>query len=401
MKELIERYPPLKALTFANLSGVLTTLAVAVPSLYDYFSTTHEYRWIALGLYFMIVFFVAVRQFAFVDSPLPASIYIAIQTVLVVSLLALPPHHPYVVILFFVLSAEATTLLYNRGGYYWILLFALITTFFIFLIEGSQAALYSAPIYIGGFFFFGVFAASTARAEAAQKESQILLQELREAHEKLQVYAAQAEELAVSEERNRLAREMHDTLGHRLTVAIVQLEGAKRLVKENPERAEEMVGTVHAQMREGLSELRSAVATLREPLQADLSLKSALKALGENFQAATNIQVEMAFAYKLPDFPDEYRVAIYRAAQEALTNVQRHAKADKVRMTLGIEDGEINLTLRDNGIGLPGNADKLGFGLRGIQERAAQLGGRMRIEANPEGGAQICICLPLPKTTDR
>ena len=397
MKELVERYPFLKEFSFTNLSGVLTILAVAVPSLYDYFSSTHEYRWIALGLYFMLIFFVVVRQFALVDSPLPSSIYIVIQTALVVSLLALPPHHPYVIILFFVLSAEATTLLHSRGGYYWILLFSLITIFFIFLIEGSQAALYSAPIYIGGYLFFGVFAASTARAEAAQKESQTLLQELREAHEKLQVYAAQAEELAVAEERNRLAREMHDTLGHRLTVAIVQLEGAKRLIKENPDKAEHMVDTVHKQMREGLSELRSAVATLREPLQADLSLKSALKALGENFQTATDIQVEMAFAYKLPDFPDEYRVAIYRAAQEALTNVQRHAKADKVRMTLGIVDDEINLSLRDNGIGLPDHADKLGFGLRGIQERAAQLGGRMQLEPNPEGGAQICICLPLPE----
>ena len=396
MQELTERYPLLKEVTFKNLSGLVTTFAIAIPSLYAYFSEAHEYRWIALGLYFMIVFFIAVREFALADSPLPSSIYIAIQTTLVVSLLALPPHHEYVIILFFVLSAEATTLLHGNKGYYWIALFALITILTILVLAGGRAAIYSAPIYIGGYLFFGVFAASAARAEAARKESQTLLQELREAHEKLQVYAAQAEELAVAEERNRLAREMHDTLGHRLTVAIVQLEGAKRLVKENPDRAEEMVGTVHEQMREGLSELRSAVATLREPLQVDLSLKSALKALGENFQKATEIQVEMAFAYKLPDFPDEYRVAIYRAAQEALTNVQRHAKADKVRMTLGIVDDEINLTLRDNGIGLPDNADKLGFGLRGIQERAAQLGGRMLLNPNPEGGAQICICLPLP-----
>ncbi len=397
MKEFIERYPFLKQLTFTNLSGGVTTLAVAIPSLYDYFSTTHEYRWTALGLYFMIIFFVAVRQFALANSPLPSSIYLGIQTVLVVSLLALPPHHQYVIILFFVLSAEATTLLHGRSGYLWILLFIIITTGALFLLEGGRAAIYSAPIYTGGYLFFGVFASATTRAEVARNESQALLQELREAHEKLQVYAAQAEELAVAEERNRLAREMHDTLGHRLTVAIVQLEGAGRLVKENPDRAEEMVATVKEQMRAGLSELRSAVATLREPLQSDLSLKSALKALGQNFQSATDIKVEMAFAHKLPDFPNQYRVAIYRAAQEALTNVQRHAQATQVRMTLGIIDDEINLTLRDNGVGLPGNADKLGFGLRGIQERAAQLGGRMQLEANPEGGAQICICLPLPE----
>lgn len=396
MKELTERYPFLEKINFNSFVGLLTALAVALPSLFAYFSEQDEYRWIALGLFFILIFFLAVRDFVLVETRLLSNLYLGIQTILIISLLALPPHREFVIILFFVLSAEATTLHPNRIGYIWIALFVIITGGFLTLIAGAEATLYSLPIYAGGYLFFGAFAAAAARAEIARKESQSLLQELREAHEKLQVYAAQAEELAVSEERNRLAREMHDTLGHRLTVAIVQLEGAKRLVKEDPDRAETMVGTVHEQMRAALSELRSTVATLREPLQSDISLKNALRALGENFQAATDIQVEMAFAYKLPEFSNEYRTALYRAAQEALTNVQRHAKADTVRMTLEIQDGEINLTLYDNGIGLPHNADKLGFGLRGIKERAAQLGGRMRLEPNPEGGAQICICLPLP-----
>ncbi len=399
MKELIERIPRFtipEYFSIRNLSGLLTALAVSIPSLIDYFRDGSEYRWVVLGLYFIFIFFLVIREYVLVQSPLPSSLYLGIQTIIIISLLSLPPHHEFVIILFFILSAEATTLQPNRNGYLWIIAFTFITMASLFFLGGGAAALYGFPIYAGGFIFFGAFSASAARAEAARQESQTLLQELREAHTKLQQYAAQAERLAVSEERNRLAREMHDTLGHRLTVAIVQLEGAGRLVKEDPDRAEEMVATVKEQMRAGLSELRSAVATLREPLQADLSLKSALKSLGENFQAATEIEVQMAFAHKLPDLSNEYRVAIYRAAQEALTNVQRHAQAKHVRMILTIENDEINLTLRDDGIGLPENADKLGFGLRGIEERAAQLGGRMRLEANPEGGAQICICLPIP-----
>jgi signal transduction histidine kinase len=108
----------------------------------------------------------------------------------------------------------------------------------------------------------------------------------------------------------------------------------------------------------------------------------------------------MAFAHNIPPLPNEYRVAIYRAAQEALTNVQRPAQATQVKMSLLLNEDEIDLTLQDNGKGLPDNADKLGFGLRGIKERAAQLNGRMRLEPNPEGGAQICLCLPLPTATD-
>ena len=90
-------------------------------------------------------------------------------------------------------------------------------------------------------------------------------------------------------------------------------------------------------------------------------------------------------------------MALYRAAQEALTNIQRHAQADSIHMRLDLDDVEgVRLRVRDNGIGIPENADKMGFGLLGLQERAEQLGGLMRLEANTEGGAQICLCLPWP-----
>ena len=402
MKEFVDRLPPIKIKSLTNASGLLAALAVAMPSLYDHFSIKHEYRWIALGLFFVFIFLLAVREHAVAQRILTGRVYLTLQTILVLSLLSLPPNHEFIIILFFILSAEATTIDPGKKSYLWILLFTIITTVVFFILEGFQAALYTLPIYAGGYFFFGAFSASAARAEIARAESQSLLEDLSLAHEKLQRYAAQAEELAVAEERNRLAREMHDTLGHRLTVAIVQLEGAERLVDVEPKRAQEMVTTVKEQMRAGLSELRQAVATLREPLQADLSITNALKSLGQNFQAATEIEVTMAFAHNIPQLPNEYRVAIYRAAQEALTNIQRHAQAKKVRMSLLLDKKEnrVDLTLLDDGIGLPEKADKLGFGLRGIQERAAQLGGIMRLEKNPDGGAKICLCLPLPSSNE-
>ena len=398
MKEFIKRIPPIKIKSLTSASGLLAALAVATPSLYDHFKIKNEYQWIALGLFFVFIFLLAVREHAVAQRLLAGRVYLTLQTILVLSLLSLPPNHEFIVILFFILSAEATTIDPGKKSYLWIVFFTIVTTIVFFILEGFQAAIYSLPIYAGGYFFFGAFSASAARAEIARAESQSLLEDLRMAHEKLQRYAAQAEELAVSEERNRLAREMHDTLGHRLTVSIVQLEGAERLVDVEPKRAQEMVATVKEQMRAALSELRQAVATLREPLQADLSITNALKSLGQNFQTATEIEVTMAFAHNIPQLPNEYRVAIYRAAQEALTNIQRHAQAKKVRMSLLLDKKEnrVDLTLIDNGIGLPEKADKLGFGLRGIQERAAQLDGIMRLESNPEGGAKICLCLPLP-----
>ncbi len=397
MQKLIERFPFLDKFSLANLSAHIVLVAVAIPSLIPYFRDHHEYRWIALGLFFIFGFLLSVRGQAIRHSQLPPTLYLGLQTIIIISLLALPPHHQFVIILFFILSAEALMLLPTRGGYWWVFIFVIITTIFFMVFEGAEAALYSLPIYTGGYIFFAAFAASTAKADRARTESQTLLQELRIAHHKLQTYAAQAEDLAVAEERNRMAREMHDTLGHRLTVSIVQLEGAQRLVSEDPARAADMVATVREQMRAALGELRGTVATLREPLAADFSLTNSLKRLGDDFQKATEIDVQMIFAYNLPSFPHAYRVALYRAAQEALTNIQRHAKANKIFIRLALDkiDG-VRLLVSDNGIGIPENADNMGFGLLGLKERAGQLGGQMRLEANPEGGSQICLCLPWP-----
>jgi signal transduction histidine kinase len=397
MDKLTERFPFLGKFSMVNLSAHIALAAVAMPILLLYFRDHHEYRWVALGLFFVFGFLLAIRDQAIQHSQLPPALYLVIQTIIIISLLALPPHHQFVIILLFILSAEAPMLQPNRVASWWIFIFVIITTIFFLTFEGAEAALYGLPLYTGGYIFFAAFSASAAKANRARAESQALLQELRSAHQKLQAYAAQAEDLAVAEERNRMAREMHDTLGHHLTVAIVQLEGAHRLVTEDPARATEMVATVREQMRMALGELRGTVATLREPLAADFSLTNALKRLGDDFQKATEIDVQMIFAHNLPSFPDAYRVALYRAAQEALTNIQRHAQADSIHMRLDLDDVEgVRLRVRDNGIGVPENADNMGFGLLGLQERAEQLGGVMRLEANIEGGAQICLCLPWP-----
>ena len=401
MEKLTARFPFLNKFSMVNISAHIILVAVAIPSLIPYFRDQHDYRWIALGLFFLFGFLLSVRGQAIQHSQLSPTIYLGLQTIIIISLLALPPHHQFIIILFFILSAEALVLQPTRGGYWWVLLFVITTTTFFMFFAGAEAALSSFPIYAGGYVFFAAFAANAAKADRARADTQELLQELRIAHQKLQAYAAQAEDLAVAEERNRMAREMHDTLGHRLTVAIVQLEGAQRLVAEDPARAAEMVATVREQMRSALGELRGTVATLREPLAADFSLTSALKRLANDFQQATEIDVQLIFANNLPLLPDTYRVALYRAAQEALTNIQRHAKADKISIRLDLDEIEgVRLSVSDNGIGIPENADNMGFGLLGLQERAEQLGGQMRLESNHQGGAQIYLCLPWPLEGD-
>jgi signal transduction histidine kinase len=223
---------------------------------------------------------------------------------------------------------------------------------------------------------------------------------LQAAHAQLQDYALRAEEMAVVEERNRLAREMHDTIGHRLTVASVQLEAAQRLCPTDAERAASLVGTVREQVREALGELRATVATLRSPVEADLHLRSALRRLIEHFEAATGLTVHRVLPDELPPLPDAHRLALYRAAQEALTNIQKHAVASHVWLVLSTSDDTVTLLVSDDGQGVTVSHSNGGFGLRGLRERAAQLGGELHLEPRPGGGTQLSFRLPLPKEAE-
>jgi len=250
--------------------------------------------------------------------------------------------------------------------------------------------------FVTGFinFCFAVFANTLLRADEARAETQRLLEEVQAAHGQLQEYTEQVEELAVAEERNRLSREVHDTLGHRLTVSIVQLEGAERLVDQQPERAAMKIKTVRKQLDEGLSELRRTVAMLRAPGATDLSLPKVLKQLAEEFEEATGLRIQVTVPDSLPRLSDGYRLAIYRVAQETLTNIQRHAEANNVSLTLALPPEAITLEITDDGIGISSGVSENGFGLRGIHERATQLGGEVKITTGSDQGTRLIFQLP-------
>ncbi len=283
----------------------------------------------------------------------------------------------------------------RRYSMMWLVIYIVLTIGLLVSLLPLAEAIVSLPIFLGGFFFFVTFANATLRANEARKESQRLLTELTKTNRQLQEYAMKAEQLAVSEERNRLSREMHDTIGHRLTVASVQLEGMHRLISKDPQRAESMAETVRNQVREALHELRRTVATLREPLEADLPLDVSIKRLTLNFEEATGLQVNLILPDQIPPLTNNQRLAMYRTAQEALTNTHKHAGATQVWLQVERIEEIISMRVSDNGIGLSEANLESGFGLRGIRERAAQLGGELKLETRTGGGAQVSLWLPI------
>jgi signal transduction histidine kinase len=299
-------------------------------------------------------------------------------------------------VLIFILSASAA--LYNplRVTLAWIAAFTALTALLLFQLGGWTGILREMAVYTGGYLFFGFITNALSATRQAQAQNERLLAELQATNARLEEYARQVETLAAVQERNRLAREVHDTLGHRLTSSAVQLEAAQRLSASNPEKAAQLIATVRQQVREALQELRQTVGRLREPLEIELSLPQALRRLAENFQSAS----ELAIHLEVPEQPCQIsaaqKLALYRAAQEGLTNIQRHAQATQAWLRLTCRPGGLRLEIQDNGIGMGNGSppDQGGFGLRGLQERAAALGGAVQMGANPGGGTLLTMDLP-------
>lgn len=302
-------------------------------------------------------------------------------------------------LLFFVLSATVGFVFPTPIAYRWIILFGLISAIApIFVWSVFWPALLLGASTLGGYIFFCTVANAQRRAEDASAESGRLLAELQNAYRQLEEQARQTEKLAAAQERNRLAREVHDTLGHRLTVVAVQLEGAQRLAHADPGKVVTILSTVREQILQGLGELRSTVAALRAPLEEDLSLYHALTSLIAQFQEATGIDTKLQLQDNVPQLPASKRHAIYRAAQESLTNIQRHASARHAWVQLEQQNGDIVLQVKDDGNGLSTNGTTAGFGLKGLQERAEQVRGKLEIAERPGGGVWISFAVPVDDT---
>lgn len=223
--------------------------------------------------------------------------------------------------------------------------------------------------------------------------------ELRLANQKLRDSAAQIEKLALAQERSRIAREIHDALGHSLTGLNIQLEGALKLWQSNPEQARQFVAQAKTMGSTALREVRQAVVTLRDaPLSAQ-PLDIELANLAQHFQSLTGITPQVSCT--CPPLTPALRVTVYRILQEALTNACKYAQATALTIILQPigppqERPQLHISVQDNGQGFHPQDNTTGFGLKGIQERAEAEGGRFRLTSAPGAGCRIQVWLPLP-----
>lgn len=202
--------------------------------------------------------------------------------------------------------------------------------------------------------------------------------------------AKQVESLAANLERNRIARDIHDSLGHILTTLDVQLELSQRLYQSQPKKALQALNTAKHLTSQSLAEVRRALQTMRDE---DFDLNSALVTLIEQVKQNYLFQIEMQVS--LPPMPLQTSHQLYCIVQEGLTNIQKHARATRIRLWgQKTADGAI-LELEDDGVGFDRDLPHSGFGLRGMQERVQILGGQLKIDSVLGQGTRIQAIIPL------
>lgn len=212
--------------------------------------------------------------------------------------------------------------------------------------------------------------------------------DLSHAYEQLRRAYDELEDYTIMKERTYMSREMHDTVGHTLTAALVELELCKMLVKDYDEAAER-VTHITEQVRKGLSDLRVTVRKLKE----DLDWEQEIQAIGERISSYTDIKVRMHLD-SLKGIDTDTLRCIYRIIQESLTNGMKHGKATAFMIEVALQEEWINIEIMDNGKGA--TAFKQGFGLNAMTERVEALKGRIEFESYKDEG--FTVRAHLPKT---
>jgi len=371
------------------LAYYLVLAAIAFRGLNTYFSDGHDGQWAAAGL--LLAFFVLSVGCYWLTSRMRwyPHLYMTLQGGLALGLLLLPPHLDYFSILYFLLSAQAMLLFPQRVAYLWLGIFTAAMAGALLNTSGWREGLPLILLYGAGFYFFGSFATLTARSVAARGE-------LQEAHNQLREYANQAEELAVTKERNRLARDLHDSVTQSIFSMTLTAESARILLERDHTKVAPQLERLQSLAQEALLEMRSLIYQLRTTEGATEELVPAIQQHLASLKSREGLTVELHVEGD-GQLPREQQEGLLRIVQEALTNVSKHAQTDAAVVALKMMDGKASLSIEDRGVGFDPSLveQRRGhLGLASIRERTEMQGGTLKIESNLGEGTRIIIEVP-------
>jgi signal transduction histidine kinase len=320
-------------------------------------------------------------------------VYLLLQAAIITGLQLNHPTQDFFALLFIPISLSAV-LFYGKRGFLWIAAFSLaLAVPLITSNSGWRFGMVMALNYGGLCFLFGGYAYQERKAEAARGETQRMVGELQVAHRQLREHASQKEELAAEQERNRLARELHDSVTQTVFSMNLTVQAARLLLEKDKSRAAGQLERLEELAASALREIQALVSSLRPAPAVAEDLPAALHRLAAERRSRDGLQVtlEVAGDRKLAE---SVAAGLYLIAQEALTNVTKHAGVNQATVRLRLVEGVAFLEVEDHGRGFPPQAsarERGHLGLAGMAERARELGWGLTIESQPGRGTRIRV----------
>jgi len=357
--------------------------------------------WVATFTILMFVHLVIYWSvFNFVEAGTKMAIYFVLQGVLAMAMVLIVGDIGLIIALYGSLIGNTVGLLHKTR---WIILvigsYLVVAVIGILYLTGADELLSWAGVALPALLFSGFIASLFRRQLDARERTQNLLEELQEAHKKLEAYTNQVEELTRSAERQRMARELHDTLAQGLAGLILKLEAVSTHVNGgNNARAQEILQDAMAQSRTTLSEARMVIEDLRSENSGGQSFEKTIRAEVKQFEQVAGIPCEVIIRHKRV-LPEEVRQHALKIISEGLNNVTKHARASQAWLRVIETDTTCKIEIEDNGRGFlmdEAFSKEGSYGLLGIQERVDLLQGKVAIESTPGDGTCLTVNIPLP-----
>ncbi len=261
----------------------------------------------------------------------------------------------------------------------------------------NRELIQTAAEFMAGMIFILVFVLLERRSALASERAEGLLKDLQAANAALKAAHQKEKELAIAEERMRLARDIHDGLGHHLTVLSIQLQAAEKLVERNPQAAIEALRVSRGEAQAALEEVRRSVGVMRQSPAESQPLVELIAGLVHDFDEHTGLHSNFELTGSPVELSEFAGQTLFRTVQESLTNIQKHARGVKniqVRLAYSLE--AIHLVVSDDGQpSAEAPAAHSGYGLKGLRERVDQLGGEFRCGPDASHGFQVDVSIPL------
>jgi signal transduction histidine kinase len=290
----------------------------------------------------------------------------------------------------------------NQGmiwvGLLWFITAGLLTSYFVVYEHSWEGVGYSLG-YVSIFVLVAIFSSVTRRADEARNRTQMLLQELQAANAKLEEYSMQVEQLAIVEERSRLARELHDSVSQTIFSLTLTAQAARLLLDRDPSRVPQELDRLQTLSRNALAEMRTLIQQNKPVGNEELDLAEMLRKHAEERQTmdGLTVHVEIIGDHSLSQV---MKSGLFRIAQEAINNIIKHAKVKEAWLTLDLSGNPLRLCVQDHGAGFDtaNNSRNPGhLGLEGMQERVKSLGGKIKITSAPGEGTLVDVQVPLPE----